>query len=81
MCSSPKSSGPAGVNKKPIKPFGHGLTKEQRLRFADVANRADERRQKKREEKRRWEKKHQFDNSKKQRTSVLQWFNNVLASL
>ena len=36
---------------KPIKAFGEDLSKEQRLHFAEVANRADERRKKRVEEK------------------------------
>lgn len=80
MCSSPKSSRAVSVS-KPIKAFGEDLSKKQRLHFAEVANRADERRQKRLEEKRRWEQKHNTDGNKQQHTSVWQWLNNFFASL
>ena len=80
MCSSPKSSRPVSIS-KPIKAFGEGLTKEQRLHFAEVANRAAERRQKRLEAKRRWEQKHNTGTSKQQPSSVWQWLNNFFASL
>ncbi|NCO73519.1 MULTISPECIES: hypothetical protein [Shewanella] len=79
MCSSPKSSRPVSVS-KPIKAFGEGLTKEQRLNFTEVANRADERRQQRLEAKRRWEQKHNITKSKQQHSSVWQWLNNFFAS-
>ena len=81
MCSSPKSSGHVRINRAPIKAFGEGLTKEQRLHFAEVANRADERRQQRLEAKRRWEQKHNTGTSKQQPSSVWQWLNNFFASL
>lgn len=81
MCSSPKSSGHVNINRAPIKAFGEDLTTEQRLRFAEVANRADERRQQRLEAKRRWEQKHNTSKSKEQHSSVWQWLNNFFASL
>ncbi|MCG8498046.1 MAG: hypothetical protein MI796_18620 [Enterobacterales bacterium] len=81
MCSSPKSSGHVRINRAPIKAFGEDLTKEQRLHFAEVANRADERRQQRLEAKRRWEQKHNTSKSKEQHSSVWQWLNNFFASL
>lgn len=71
MCSSPKSSGHVHINRAPIKAFGEGLTKEQRLHFVEVANRADERRQQRLEAKRRWEQKHNTGRSKQQHISKL----------
>ncbi|MGP9672749.1 hypothetical protein ACT3S9_16460 [Pseudoalteromonas sp. AOP31-A2-14] len=80
MCSSPKSSRAVSAS-KPIKAFGEDLSKEQRLHFTEVANRADERRKKRVEEKRRWEQKHNTGRNKQQQTSVWQWLNNFFASL
>lgn len=66
MCSSPKSSGHVRINRAPIKAFGADFTKEQRLHFAEAANRADERRQQRLEAKRSWEQKHNTGKSKQQ---------------
>ncbi len=68
-------------NKTPIKSFAEDLTKEQRLRFAEVANRADEQRQKRIANNKRWQQKHKTDKNNKKKLSLWQWVNNVFFSL
>jgi hypothetical protein len=59
------------ANRKPVKPFGEGLSKEQRKSFADLANRADERRERKRKENARWNAKNKLSSSDTKQNSIL----------
>ncbi|GAC31555.1 hypothetical protein [Paraglaciecola polaris] len=54
MCSSPKSSGSRRPRSAPSKSFAEGFTAEQRARFTDVANRAEQRREKRLATDKRW---------------------------
>ena len=57
MCSSPKSSGSAP--KVRVKGFFEEMAPQQRSRFTEVANRADERRTLRNNTNKRWEAKQQ----------------------
>jgi hypothetical protein len=50
MCSSPKSSGTNRPRSAPSKSFAEAFTPEQRARFTEVANRAQERKERRREQ-------------------------------
>jgi hypothetical protein len=57
MCSSPKSSG-SSRPKVRVKGLYEVMDLEKRRRFAEVANRADERKAQRKEVSKRWESKH-----------------------
>ena len=57
MCSSPKSAG-GSAPKIRLKGLFEEMAPQQRTRFTEVANRADERKAKRHETNKRWEAKH-----------------------
>ncbi|GGD66547.1 hypothetical protein [Lacimicrobium alkaliphilum] len=74
MCSSPKSSMTARAPKQIIRGVLEEMSPEQRKRFAQTANRADERRRQRLETQSRWQAKHK--NKAKQRNTG-NWFSNL----
>lgn len=54
MCSSPKSSA-SSTPKVRLKGFFEDMSADKRRRFVDVANRADENRQRRKQINKRWE--------------------------
>lgn len=74
MCSSPKSSGPS-ISKVRLKGFYEEMGSQQRKRFTEVANRADERREQRLELKKRWQAKQQ---APVRPTGVFSWLNKMI---
>ncbi|WP_158769313.1 hypothetical protein [Paraglaciecola sp. L1A13] len=56
MCSSPKGGRGNRPRSAPSKSFSEGFTTQQRARFTDVANRAQERREQRLATNKRWQK-------------------------
>lgn len=81
MCSSPKSSGGVQLFTTSKIYRTNSLTIEQRARFAAVANRADERKQKKLEIERRWAAKHRNNNKKMSHHPIWDRLNSLILSL
>ena len=57
MCSSPKSNIASRANRVPVKALCEDLNQEQRKRFAQIANRADDRLQTRLATQVRWQQK------------------------
>jgi len=78
MCSSPKSSMASRSNKVPVKAFCETLNQGQRKRFADLANRADERRQQRLVAQARWQHKNKASNTSTHQSNIWTWFSDVM---
>ncbi|WP_339723876.1 hypothetical protein [uncultured Paraglaciecola sp.] len=76
MCSSPKSSG-SSRPKVRVKGLYEVMDPDKRKRFAEVANRADERKAKRKEVSKRWESKHA---SQKKPSGFFSWFSQLVGS-
>ncbi|MEP7702353.1 hypothetical protein [Paraglaciecola sp. 25GB23A] len=63
MCSSPKSNSASRANRVTVKAFCEDLNQEQRKRFVQVANRADDRRQTRLATQARWQQKNDYRNT------------------
>jgi hypothetical protein len=73
MCSSPKSSG-SSTPKVRLKGFFEDMSTDKRKRFTEVANRADENRQRRNEINKRWAAK---TASNPPPPSFFNWLNNL----
>lgn len=76
MCSTPKSSG-TSAPKVRVKSFYEEMGTEQRKRFTEVANRADERNAHRREINKRWEAK---QSSLSSSTGRFSWLGKLFAA-
>jgi hypothetical protein len=86
MCSSPKSSGSRRPRSAPSKSLAENFSSEQRARFTQVANQAEQRRAQRLATNKRW-KQAQADKSNtlainktsEQNTSLFAWMSQVFA--
>ncbi|MFT6896764.1 MAG: hypothetical protein ACJA13_001167 [Paraglaciecola sp.] len=84
MCSSPKSSGGNRPRSAPSKSFAEGLTPQQRARFTEVANRAQQRKDQRLMTNKRWQQTHGNTMSDKttqaQKSGMFSWLGQIFTS-
>lgn len=80
MCSSLKSNIASRANRVPVKAFCEDLNQEQRKRFAQVANRADDRRQTRLAVETRWQQKNKYSNTATYPRNFWTWLSDALFS-
>lgn len=84
MCSSPKGSGTKRPRSAPSKSFAEGLTPQQRARFTEVANRAQELREQRLLTNKRWQQTHgnkmRDKTSQAQKSGMSSWLGHLFTS-
>lgn len=78
MCSSPKSNIASRANRVPVKALCEDLNQEQRKRFAQIANRADDRLQTRLATQVRWQQKNKCSNPAPYPRNFWTWLNHAL---
>ena len=87
MCSSPKGNGSKRPRRLPSKTYSESFTSEQRARFTEVANRAEQRREQRFASNQRWQQSYahkashesRLERSKSDNPSIFTWFTQLFS--